>query len=255
MQGEPKSPIAGSTVLGQDASDPEIEIYFIDLVRAATFLESEEARTPRLSGADNARAVAMADSEARRLWRASRIAARIVLERIGGPELRRVAFQIEPGGRPSLGAGGPHFSVSHTGRAALIAVAKAMAIGVDLEAKDRALRMSAERRRRILSAAGRFAPQPPLSADKDGDVLIAWVQLEAAAKALGIGIGRLLTKEGVVGGATSKRAEPHPPLTIRSLPMEGGYVGGIAARRLPAELTVRRFPYTRLDEFLHGENQ
>jgi 4'-phosphopantetheinyl transferase len=255
VQGEPKSPVTGGAVSGDGAANPRIEVFFIDLVRAATFLEAEEARTPRLSGADIARAGAMADSEARHLWRASRIAARVALERIGGAGLRRVAFQIEPSGRPGLGEGGPYFSISHTGGVALVAIAKAMAVGVDLEAKDRTLRMSGDRRRRILSAIVRFGPQPPLSAEKDSDILVAWVQLEAAAKALGIGIGRLLTEEGVVGGVKVQRAEPQRELVVRPLPMKGDYVGGIAARHLPVDLSVKPLPYAKLSAFLRGEKE
>ena len=254
MPGEPKSPVAENAASGKCTATPEIEIYFVDLVRVAAVVEDEEARTPRLSAADIERAAAMADREARGLWRASRIATRILLERAGGTDLRRRAFHIEAGGRPVLDAGSPYFSVSHTNGVALVAVAKAVVIGVDLEAKTRVLRMSAERRRRIIQAAQGLGPQASLSAEQDGDVLIAWVQLEAAAKALGIGIGRLLTQEGVVGGSKAKSSPQQRDLEVRSMSVGTDYVGGVAAQHLPNDLAVKPFPHTQLEAFLRGKS-
>jgi len=229
-----------------------LEVFFVDLVEAAPHLETEEEKTTRLSHADVERAAGMADAEARRSWRAARIATRILLERVSGTGLRRVPFEIEPGGRPVL-AEGPHFSISHTSGIALIAVSKRAAVGVDIEAKSRSLKMSGNRRKRIIEAAGRYAPQAPLSPQIDADVLIAWVQLEAAAKALGIGIGRLLTDEGVVGGAKGTR-EKHPEraLMTKTLSVAPDYVAAIAAAYLPDTLTADHFPYGSIDAFLAG---
>lgn len=192
------------------------------------------------------------DRERRRLWRAARIATRIVLERTGGVGLRNVDFEIEAAGRPGLGPGNPHFSVSHSGEGALIAVSKEISIGVDLE-KKRTLMMSDDRRRRIIAAAERLADQHTLSADSDGDVLIAWVYLEAAAKARGTGIGQLLTEQGVVGGKTEDRAQGAAgTLAIRSLVVPDDYVAAIAAERLPESIAVLRFPTGNLSEFIAG---
>ncbi|HML28483.1 MAG TPA: phosphopantetheinyl transferase [Hyphomicrobium sp.] len=243
---------AGGGSKGSQAA-PEIELFFVDLLRGMPALDAEEARTPRLSDADRARADAMAEVEAKRLWRASRIATRIVLERLGGAALRRIAFEVEPGGRPIL-RGGPHFSISHTGGAALIAVSNSTPVGVDLEQESRALKMSAERRSRVVRAAADLGTLTPLSAEQDRDVLAAWVQLEAAAKALGIGIGRLLTEAGVVGGREAVAATgSQRRLTVRALAIETGYLAGIAAERLPDVLSVEAFPHERLDTFLRGQ--
>jgi 4'-phosphopantetheinyl transferase len=250
----PKAPVdltAASQPIGNTRG---IEIFFVDLVAATPFLEAEEERTPRLSDADIARSGAMADGEASRLWRASRIATRIALERIGGAGLRRIAFEIEPGGRPVLGQGEPHFNVSHTKGAALIAIAQNRPVGIDIEPKNRALKMSRERRQRIVIAAGRVGARPDLAAENDTDVLVAWVQLEAVAKALGIGIGRLLTEEGVVGGRQRGSGSAVPRvIAVRSLSMEAGYLGGVAAKRLPDDVTVHTFPHANLRAFLRGQ--
>ncbi len=224
----------------------ELEVFFIDLARCETRLDAEERRTPRLSAADHERARAMKDERAARLWLSARIATRIILERAAGKNIRGLPFLIEPGGRPSLAGRGPHFSVSHSADVALIAVASDMPLGVDLELSARELRMSGDRRRRILAAADRLAASPGLRADRDSDVLAAWVRLEAVAKALGKGIGRLLTEEGVVGG----RGEPGTPraktsVEVRSLPLAAKYTAAIAAPRLPADIEVQELPFDR----------
>ncbi|MBS0250200.1 MAG: 4'-phosphopantetheinyl transferase superfamily protein [Proteobacteria bacterium] len=237
-------------ITGAHQAPPGIEIFFVDLVSMAVVLESEEARTPRLSTADVERARAMKDAEARRLWRASRIATRIALERLVGPGLRQTAFEIEWSGRPVVPGGGAHFSISHTGSVALIAVSTDVAVGVDLERSDRTLKMSADRRRRVIAAGGRFAAQATLSADKDEDVLVAWVRLEAAAKALGIGIGRLLTQEGVVGGVKETAAQQRA-IAVRDLKIGLEHVAAVAAERLPENLAIQTIARATLDEFLH----
>lgn len=224
----------------------DIEVFFVDLAGCEPLLDTEERRTPRLSAADHERARAMKDERAASLWLTARIATRIVLERAAGKDIRGVPFLIEPGGRPTLAGRGPHFSVSHSADAALIAVASDMPLGVDLELSARALRMSDDRRRRILAAADRLAASPDFRADRDGDVLAAWVRLEAVAKALGKGIGRLLTEEGVVGGT----GEPGAPradtsVEVRSLPVPARYIAAIAAPWLPAGIEVQEFPLDR----------
>lgn len=78
----------------------DLEVFFVDLIKSVAFLEAEEEATPRLSASDDERASAMADREAARLWRATRIATRIVLERAGGEAIRRLNFEIEAYGPP-----------------------------------------------------------------------------------------------------------------------------------------------------------
>lgn len=231
----------------------DLEVFFVDLVKSAALLEAEEEATPRLSPSDNERASAMADREAARLWRATRIATRIALERAGGQALRRLNFEIETGGRPRL-AGAPHFNVSHTGGAALIVVSKDMQPGVDLERKERRIRMSDDRRQRIVSAAQRMGAEQALSPASNTDVIVAWVRLEAAAKALGSGIGRLLTEQGVVGGSRTARAQGSGfDLEIRDLVVGDHFVAAVAAQRLPERIDVLAFPADNLVGFIRGK--
>ncbi len=237
--------ISASVVRRQDP-----EIYFVDLIKSEVLLDAEELRTPRLSDADIDWARAITDEKARRRWRSSRIAIRILLERVAGESLRRIPFQFEPGGRPFLADGGPHFSISHTRDAAIIAVGKKMPVGIDLECASRVVRMSDDRRLRIIRAAERLGTQPVASGESDGDVLRAWVRLEAIAKARGTGIGRLLTDEGVIGGAgrTDVRGSDTSVMEVRDLPIGKPYISAIAARQLPQDLEVLTFPTDRLGQ-------
>jgi 4'-phosphopantetheinyl transferase len=245
--GDPRS----SDASGGRVTRRAVEIVFVDLDAAAAPLAEEEARRPRLSVADEQRADAIAEERTRRLWRASRIATRIVLERVGGQRLRRLVFRIEKDGRPVLGNGAPHFSISHCDGAALIAVTADMPVGVDLEEKSRKLKMSTDRRIRVVQAAARLGGERAFSADSDSDVLAAWVRLEAIAKARGTGIGRLLTEEGVVGGARStSRRQNAGGIAVRGLDAGRDYVAAIAASELPHDLQVELFPTADIDAYL-----
>jgi len=220
-----------------------LDIVFVDLDASRALLDREEAITPRLSTSDRHRVDRLyGDPERQCHWRAARIATRIVLERSAGPGVRGAEFEIASGGRPSLGAAFPHFNVSHTANVALIAVCQSSPVGVDIECL-RTLKMSLERRRRIITAAAditRFVGADP---DSDVDVLKAWVRLEAVAKARGSGIGVLLTEEGVIGGTgkVARNLEQASPATA-SLDVEAPYIAAVAADTLPAKVGLRRFP-------------
>ncbi len=199
------------------------DVVLVDIPAIAGYLDLEERATPRLSTCDSERAIRMSAHSPNegRAWRTARVATRIVLERWIGPEIRGRAFALEPGGRPHLGSGAVAFSLSHSGSFALIAVARHGTIGADIE-QVRPLRMSDERRARIVSAARRLSPScspiaAPLSAYGEADVLQAWVRLEAIAKASGLGIAHLLTKTGVIGDGKANLGQRLSGLAVRDL--------------------------------------
>ena len=234
----------------------DLEIVFVDLDASRALLESEEANTPRLSSSDHLRVERLSGDPGRQsLWRAARIATRIVLEGAAGPEVRRVDFEIAVGGRPKLGEGFPHFNVSHTADVALIAVCWSSPVGADIE-RHRVLSMTPERRQRIVAAAAGFVSRERVDPDSDVDVLRAWVRLEAVAKARGSGIGVLLTEEGVIGGASGNHEKPgkpgKPSPAVADLDVDTPYLAAVAADVLPNEIAVRRFPERaeELTEFL-----
>jgi 4'-phosphopantetheinyl transferase len=104
--------------------------------------------------------------------------------------------------------------------------------------------MTDNRRRRIVEAAARRTYGPALAPGRDGDILRAWVRLEATAKAGGTGIGRLLTEEGVVGGQMpAPERSVADQFDVRDLEVPDGHVAAVAAAAsLPAKVDVAIFP-------------
>jgi 4'-phosphopantetheinyl transferase len=101
-----------------------------------------------------------------------------------------IAFRYGATGKPMLqGVGDVHFSVAHSGDVALVAVARAAPVGVDLE-RIRAV----PRRRRV--AARVLAPASAAALDalpperQDEAFIWAWTQREAYVKAIGGGVLR-----------------------------------------------------------------
>ena len=85
---------------------------------------------------------------------------------------------------------------------ALIGLSPLGSIGVDVE-RTRRVRLVEARRARI-EEAGAALSAAPLPNEGEARFLQAWVRLEAFAKAEGCGIGRLLTRLGIL--ATSAAA-------------------------------------------------
>jgi 4'-phosphopantetheinyl transferase len=178
--------------------DP-VELWCVDLSAATNALLAVEARNPRLGDDELERAATLSDPNVRAEWQAAHIALRLLLERAWGSNARRVAFAREERGRPYL-AGAPFaFSLSHAPGVALIGISTDGVIGVDIE-RPRAVRIDPARRARIRAAGSSITPAA-LSGDEDTSFLQAWVRLEALAKAEGCGIGRLLTRLGIMGEA------------------------------------------------------
>src|SRR5262245_2384251 len=133
-----------------------IELWLIALEATAPALEALERALPRLTGEDRAWALRLSDPQERHRRLTAYMALRVVLERVGGAEVRGSKLVRGPAGKPRLAAGGPAFSLSHAGGIALLGVARTGTVGVDLEA-TRPLRMSRRRREEIVTAAAGLA--------------------------------------------------------------------------------------------------
>ena len=180
------------------------ELWCVDLRAAGPALHTLEERTPRLSPADRARAADLSDPTVRAEWVATHIALRLLIERAAGAQWRGATFARSERGKPHLDGAPLAFSISHAPGLALIALAPRGGIGVDVE-RTRRVRVGGTRRARI-EEAGAALSDAPLPAEGDPRFLQAWVRLEALAKADGCGIGRLLTRLGILGVSDATRA-------------------------------------------------
>jgi 4'-phosphopantetheinyl transferase len=224
-----------------------VDLWLVDLARSGDELGAVERETPRLGAADRASIAAIRDGQERRRRLAAHIALRVVLERVAGEAVRGQDLVRESGGRPRLP--GIEFSLSHTDDLALIAAARGVDVGVDLE-RVRFVRVSLARRRRILDAAGMLSETPLDVANGEEAFIRAWVRIEAVAKATGEGLARTLTALGAWHGAVPAADAARGylalyDLTVHDVTLAPRVVGAVAlggAANLPP---VTPFPHDR----------
>ncbi len=231
-----------------------MELWLVDLDRSAAALEALERETPRLASQDRTRAHALDDASERRHRIAAYTALRILLERMAGPAIRGRPFVRGPAGKPHLTGSSARFSLSHTDGLALIGVARAHDIGVDLE-MARKVRLSERRRDEMIAAASGLAAKPLDSTVSDAAFLQAWSRLEAYAKALGHGLARTLVDLGLRNRRLSvplseieAAARRHAQLTglrVRDVKLPHGHFGALAAAGHMRTPQLRRFPAER----------
>ncbi len=185
------------------------ELWCVDLGAATPALRAIEQRAPRLCPADRTRAASFSDAGVRNEWLATHIALRLLIERAAGAHWRGVTFDRAARGKPQLAGAPLAFSISHAPGVALIGLSPRGGIGVDIE-RTRQVRIGPERRARI-EEAGAALSDRPLSSESSGRFLQAWVRLEAFAKAEGYGIGRLLTRLGILGTDAAARTQMASP--------------------------------------------
>jgi 4'-phosphopantetheinyl transferase len=157
----------------------------LHVVPLAADADRERAARALLTAAERERADTIRRPDARRRSTLARAALRTLLAELTGETPERVALVHEAGGKPVL-AGGRNitFNVSHTGDVAVIALARHVPVGVDVEGP-----VAPERARRIARAF--FDPDEAARVgelDPDGQArafLRGWTAREAVAKALG----------------------------------------------------------------------
>jgi 4'-phosphopantetheinyl transferase len=142
-------------------------------------------------------------------------------------------------GRPRL-AGAPAFSVSHTGRWLLLAVAAEGLIGADIEdpaaAADPAglagVVLSAPEHREFSAAA---------PAEQATRLLTAWTRKEAAMKLAGLGLAAAPARVDVRGPLARSGVPgwPREPVHLRALAVPGGHVAALATT-VPVRVVQRR---------------
>src|SRR5689334_24205349 len=109
------------------------ELWLIDLDRVAPTLLRLDEEIPRLGAAERAAILAFGDAEERRRRLAAHVALRLLIEGAIGKRGRGEDFVREGAGKPRLAGADIDFSLAHSADLALIGVARASQIGVDLE--------------------------------------------------------------------------------------------------------------------------
>ena len=133
-------------------------------------------------------------------------------------------FEGQPGGKPFLRepvGSGVEFSLSHSGRWAVLALASATPVGIDLEWVDPRLRWRAladSLLDQTQVAAVRAMPEP----ERLRFLLQLWTRREAVAKATGRGLAA-----AAAGEASRRTAETSP--VIRDLTAPQDYLAALAA--------------------------
>jgi 4'-phosphopantetheinyl transferase len=160
------------------------------------------------------RAAGMRLARVRGRWIAARRALRLVLSRYLDEDPAKIELRLGSRGKPELAAPASplRFNLSHSGGLALVAVALDREVGVDVEAIKPRRRMT-ELARRALSVE---AAEAVRAASPEAQAVIfhdAWVQREAIAKCLGVGLGAPL---------------PADPVAVTSLDAGHGYAAAIA---------------------------
>lgn len=188
-----------------EAGVPRLALWLFDCDRHAEQLIRLEQIHRVLPECERARVARFPDEVLRQRWICARVALRRVLGTSAGSIFETRAFDVTAQGRPFLAAPAPQFSISHAGAYALVAVSDDAAIGADIE-QIAPRKISPQRRRRLEAFAGHLCAEP-LPDDEDARFIQAWCRIEAAAKAEGCGVGRLLTRAGLMG-ASGKSAGP-----------------------------------------------
>lgn len=120
--------------------------------------------------------------------------ARDALRAILAAELGRTPeIHVDPRGKPALVGQGPAFNVSHSGGLALVAISRAAAVGVDIEAHDP--------RRDVVAVSRRFfsAAEAEVVATDPSQFWRLWCRKEACLKARGTGLTFPLSEMDVRG--------------------------------------------------------
>ena len=190
-----------------------------------------------------------------RVRRTVHLALRLLLARSVGVTAAMQPFETGKTGKPRL-PGGPAFSISHSGERALIALSRQGEVGVDIEA-PRTIGMPANRQA-MIRCAGIAAKGGAMLADgpPDAQTLQAWVRLEAIAKYNGDGMGHLLGRLAIIGGAKPETITPATDgYTLQEIRLDRGYFASVAAPPGPWAVTLRRFPETRegVEGLMQGE--
>ncbi|UCC55897.1 MAG: 4'-phosphopantetheinyl transferase superfamily protein [Gammaproteobacteria bacterium] len=149
-----------------------------------------------LSADELQRAQRLRDIQKRNHFIAGRAALRDLLGEYTGTEPRELQFVYGPHGKPSLRDNPLRFNFSNSGEVALLAVASDREVGVDIEYRDRSIRVEPLAAHIFTNAEAAAFRQLPES-KRHAALLAAWTRKEAYLKALGTGFSLSLNSFSV----------------------------------------------------------
>lgn len=172
-----------------------------------------------LSSGELARAKAMRDDRRRARFVAGRASLRELLATLTGAEPSGLAFDYGASGKPVLRptthitCAPLHFSVTHSGGLALIAVTRMGPVGIDVE-RLREIPRAAAIARRVLGESEAAALTAMHGAERDAHFLRLWTRWEAVVKA--------------TGGSIWSAARPARHSVVQSITTEPDHTAAIA---------------------------
>jgi len=217
----------------------QLDVWSIDIAVAANLQARLSAALDDEERDRAARFVRPADALR---YRIAHGALRAILGERTGVAARDVRFTRGEYGKPALLDGGPHFSLSHSGAIALVAVSDEREIGVDVERVRPVPDAPALARRHFSVEHAREIAEHP-AAGRDLRFMRIWTATEAILKAEGTGLavelpGLTLTETAIDG---ARAAGAGAEWTVRWLTPAPMHMGAIAARGGDFALRVHRF--------------
>ena len=112
-----------------------VDVWLADIDAAGEALDALERRLSLLAADERARASGLDSLKAQR-WARTRVALRALLASQLGVPSAQSPFLLSAAGKPRLPEGAVQFSLSHSGRFALIALSRDGPVGVDIETRN-----------------------------------------------------------------------------------------------------------------------
>lgn len=203
---------------GQPLDDAPPSVALVWYVPLACAASAEQRLSDFLDPVEAARAARFASRDERRRHVVSHGVLRLILSAFTGCDPRAIHIATAARGKPYVVGRGPHFSLSHCGDVALVAVTRGGPIGVDVERVRSDLELDAFARPLVAAPdIARIEGRAPEARTREW--FQAWARLEAVAKASGNG----LSEDSVanIGGPV--------PFRIWNLDIDDARVGALAA--------------------------
>ena len=229
------SGLMGSGLMITPPQHGEVHLWRLELDQAGAKFEV-------LSEDEQRRAERFRSEQDKRRWATGRAWLRVILGRYLAAPPEALQFEIGPWGKPGLRDCSLRFNLTHSGGAALLALAWQHEVGVDLEAVDRNLSVE-ELAPQVLSVRERAWLREHAPEQRRRAFLTLWTAKEAYVKATGQGLSFPLPKLTLLPAAGTTQFEAFQmvslaPISIRQIDAGPDHAAAVA---LEGTLTRVRF--------------